>query len=503
MKRILLLAYILHLLGNLQAQTNIPDTWVVDLNCDHLYWEDIDFETENDQYGIILWNEQARFEIRVDVTPCPNSTYSAGFKIYKPVNICNLDCNLIEDNLDNQDSYWVDYEIEESAIDFLVLNESILAGMTELSFPCMIYLIPFSCNRSVSIRFENNNYQDSEFYNPNLNNSCNNSFQLYPSETIGNNTFHVNSGETHWYSALVQENTTDAVALTVSSDFDEISRCSEVNANIKIYGPFEECFDPCQAITLGNYLFDEFVISDLNTEQNLLSQPLNSEKFWLFKIDFTAYCDYCNYSLNFDVKGLLDIWSDPIVQEDDCEECLPSAGLIPNKKYILSLWAKEDSEEDDGVDPIAQTPYIQSYTDPKISISFNQNSPNDFVSLGPISIQESQNGGLKCTKGQIVEGWQMMEVEFVTPNLVTAFGITFYRGENPVLYDDIRIFPADGSMKSYVYDPANLRFVAELDERNFATLYEYDEEGKLQRIKKETERGIVTIQESKNHTLIR
>ena len=40
--------------------------------------------------------------------------------------------------------------------------------------------------------------------------------------------------------------------------------------------------------------------------------------------------------------------------------------------------------------------------------------------------------------------------------------------------------------------------MAELDERNFATLYEYDEEGKLVRVKKETERGIMTIKENFN-----
>jgi len=42
--------------------------------------------------------------------------------------------------------------------------------------------------------------------------------------------------------------------------------------------------------------------------------------------------------------------------------------------------------------------------------------------------------------------------------------------------------------------------VGELDERNYATIYEYDLEGKLIRLKKETERGIMTIKENKNNT---
>ena len=54
-------------------------------------------------------------------------------------------------------------------------------------------------------------------------------------------------------------------------------------------------------------------------------------------------------------------------------------------------------------------------------------------------------------------------------------------------------------MISYVYDPVNLRLVAELDERNYATLYEYDEQGKLIRTKKETERGIMTITENRDN----
>ncbi len=54
-------------------------------------------------------------------------------------------------------------------------------------------------------------------------------------------------------------------------------------------------------------------------------------------------------------------------------------------------------------------------------------------------------------------------------------------------------------MKSYSYDRENFRFNAELDENNFATFYEYDEEGKLVRVKKETERGVMTLQETRTN----
>ena len=53
-------------------------------------------------------------------------------------------------------------------------------------------------------------------------------------------------------------------------------------------------------------------------------------------------------------------------------------------------------------------------------------------------------------------------------------------------------------MKSFVYDPVSLRLMAELDANNYATFYEYDDQGNLIRVKKETERGIVTLKESRS-----
>ncbi|MNT78232.1 hypothetical protein D3C72_2174470 [compost metagenome] len=52
-------------------------------------------------------------------------------------------------------------------------------------------------------------------------------------------------------------------------------------------------------------------------------------------------------------------------------------------------------------------------------------------------------------------------------------------------------------MKSFVYDPLTLRLFAQLDENNYATFYEYDAEGKLVRTKKETDKGILTLSESR------
>ena len=67
-----------------------------------------------------------------------------------------------------------------------------------------------------------------------------------------------------------------------------------------------------------------------------------------------------------------------------------------------------------------------------------------------------------------------------------------------VFFDDIRLHPVSGNMKSFVYNSTNLRLVAELDENNYATFYEYDDDGTLVRVKKETERGVQTIKESRS-----
>jgi len=64
--------------------------------------------------------------------------------------------------------------------------------------------------------------------------------------------------------------------------------------------------------------------------------------------------------------------------------------------------------------------------------------------------------------------------------------------------DDIRILPVNANMKAFVYDPIKQRLVATLDENNYATIYEYDAEGNLVRTQKETERGIMTVMESRS-----
>jgi len=157
--------------------------------------------------------------------------------------------------------------------------------------------------------------------------------------------------------------------------------------------------------------------------------------------------------------------------KDTCENChtfKPTVG----KRYWVSAWVKEDHSSQ-----------VKSYKNAKLSI--------DFVG----------NAGLFTfhTTGDIVEGWQRIVGSFVIPNGTTHLNINLVSSELETTYfDDVRIHPFNASMKSYVYDPETLLLSAELDDNNYSTFYEYDKEGKLIRIKKETARGIMTIQESRS-----
>ncbi|MCD6018564.1 MAG: hypothetical protein K0S53_1685 [Bacteroidetes bacterium] len=160
-----------------------------------------------------------------------------------------------------------------------------------------------------------------------------------------------------------------------------------------------------------------------------------------------------------------------------CIDCIGSFAPIPTKKYIISAWVKE------GNAPLTKT----SYTYPNVVVQCPSAS---FTSPSFLPT------------GAIIDGWQRIEGEFTIPATASDISIelncTSPGGD--CYFDDIRVFPMDGSMKSYVYDPVTMRLMAELDERNYATLYEYDEEGKLIRVKKETEKGIMTIKESRDNS---
>ena len=102
----------------------------------------------------------------------------------------------------------------------------------------------------------------------------------------------------------------------------------------------------------------------------------------------------------------------------------------------------------------------------------------------------------------------MNVLQFKKKSKETSANISYSSGEIQTLPKEVSAIGIDlGTTNSVVSvfsygatHPVTLKYVAELDANNFATFYEYDEEGSLVRVKKETEKGIMTIQETKNHT---
>ncbi|MBC7863960.1 MAG: hypothetical protein IAF38_13370, partial [Bacteroidia bacterium] len=93
-----------------------------------------------------------------------------------------------------------------------------------------------------------------------------------------------------------------------------------------------------------------------------------------------------------------------------------------------------------------------------------------------------------------IDGWQKADFTFSfsgTPS--GGMTVTLGMGSDACYIDDIRIQPFRSAITTYVYDPVTLWLLAELDNRNFATFYNYDEEGTLVQVKKETEKGVSTI----------
>lgn len=165
------------------------------------------------------------------------------------------------------------------------------------------------------------------------------------------------------------------------------------------------------------------------------------------------------------------IAADPNVYVVGPNACRPSFKPTPGT-YLVSAWVNTGGA------------CFGAESGPRINI---------FQSGGSPSLQSV------FASGPVIDGWQRIygKVE------VTASAGTFrFQLQNslvyPVYFDDIRFHPWLGNMKSFVYDPVSLRLMATLDENNYATFYEYDDEGMLIRVKRETERGVMTVEENRS-----
>jgi len=170
-----------------------------------------------------------------------------------------------------------------------------------------------------------------------------------------------------------------------------------------------------------------------------------------------------------------------VLGECDCIGIFsPEAFAAAAERYVVSVWVKEAA------------------SDPPVPV-FDYSNVTVNVTGNPFLVTT-----IATNRSDIIDGWQRIEVVFEIPSGSSIGDITIQLINNnstlDAFFDDIRIHPFNANMKSFVYHPVTLRLMAELDENNYATFYEYDEEGALIRAKKETVRGIKTIQESRNST---
>jgi hypothetical protein len=178
---------------------------------------------------------------------------------------------------------------------------------------------------------------------------------------------------------------------------------------------------------------------------------------------------------------------------------IPLIGLAYNygKKYFL-----------DGFNPSEGTYIISGWikdglnADYKITGSSRMDAKTEKVTYQTTATFTAN--GVNCLSNiqiaPFVEGWQRFQAEFTVTNGMTSIPIVFKGGRYGAYMDDLRIYPKDAVMKTYVYHPDVMRLAAQLDENNYATFYDYDFEGNLIRIRKETEKGIMTIQENAKHS---
>ncbi len=151
-------------------------------------------------------------------------------------------------------------------------------------------------------------------------------------------------------------------------------------------------------------------------------------------------------------------------------------------KYLVSFWVK------------SKTSSLDYSTD----FSFTAQAKDPVNNL-------TGNATIVQSKTKVVNGWQKFDYEINFPsvsfsqNNQAIFTISSPAGKPGFFMDDFRVQPYNSTLLATVYDPKTLKPWAQLDDQNFATYLEYDNEGALVRGKKETVNGVYTVSETRKN----
>ncbi len=153
---------------------------------------------------------------------------------------------------------------------------------------------------------------------------------------------------------------------------------------------------------------------------------------------------------------------------------------LQQKKYLVSMWVKG----------AMQSTNYSGQVDFKVQANYS--TP---VVITPVLMNPGS---------PVINGWQKLDYQFTIPAGTGSNGVELQIAPisgGSFYMDDFRIQPYNSQMICNVYDPLSLRLWAQMDDQNYATLLEYDNEGMLVRKKKETLKGLYTTQESRRSTV--
>lgn len=139
----------------------------------------------------------------------------------------------------------------------------------------------------------------------------------------------------------------------------------------------------------------------------------------------------------------------------------------PNKKYIIQYWQK---------------------TMPGANTTM------------PLHVEAGQGHTLNLESEIAVDDWVRKEYVLETANAADLRLYFIKRAHIGVFYlDDFRITPFNSASTAFVYDKNTYNVKAILDNNNFASIYQYDEQGNLVISKKETVEGVKSISSNRSN----
>ena len=210
-------------------------------------------------------------------------------------------------------------------------------------------------------------------------------------------------------------------------------------------------------------------------------------------------CSTCNNSTTTEINYPLKAEGSDILNFTSAR--VNNGVLYVGQSFNATNPAKSETNEvNNGQSLFSESITYSDYTETSNQVT---NYENAVIELSYIGANGEPEGDILnfYPRGAIIDGWQRIIGKFTIPGDAKLLNINLKsKTQNSVniYFDDIRVQPYESNMKTFVYHPVTQRLMSELDENNYATFYEYDLEGGLVRIKKETEKGVYTIQETRS-----